>query len=124
MKKNTGKKVLVVDDDDGIRDAVSLILEEEGYIVACASRGEEIYDAVQDFKPDIILLDVLISGSDGRILCRQLKQKEESKNIPVIMISAHPSAAAAVQHCGADMFVAKPFDLDTLLDALSRYVHN
>lgn len=72
------KKVLVVDDDESILEAVSLVLESE-YTVKTIVKGEEVYKEVEGFKPDIILLDVLMSGSDGRVICKNLKENVKTQ---------------------------------------------
>ena len=117
-----GKKVLVVDDDEGILDALSLILEESGYVVSALASGDQTLNKTEQFKPDLILLDVLMSGSDGRTICKLLKNQKRTKSIPIIMISAHPGAAKGSLECGADDFIAKPFDSDDLLNKVERYI--
>lgn len=115
------KKILVVDDDEGILDAVALILEDAGYEVKTTLKGDETYDRVKTFKPDVIILDVLMSGSDGRHICKNLKHDRVTKNIPVIMISAHPTAKNSVMECGANDFLAKPFDTEELLEKVGKF---
>ena len=117
------KKILVVDDDESILDAVSLVLEDEGYRVETIQKGQETYEKVIAFKPDLILLDVLMSGSDGRDICRKLKHNSETKHIPIIMISAHPTAKEGALECGAEEFLAKPFNTDELLKKIERLLH-
>lgn len=116
-------KVLVVDDDSNILEAVSFVLEEFNYSVETISKGDETYEKVKKFKPDVILLDLLISGSDGRKVCLSLKQNNATKNIPIVLISAHPKAKAEAISCEADDFLAKPFDTDDLLNILSKYTN-
>jgi DNA-binding response OmpR family regulator len=115
------KKILVVDDDEAITDSLSLILEAEGFSVATTTKGEETFMAINTFKPDLILLDVLLSGNDGRHICRQLKKTLPTRHIPVIMISAHPSALEDYSDCGAQNFLAKPFELNRLLSLIHQY---
>jgi len=118
------KRVLVVDDDESILDAISLILEEEGYEVKTVFKGQETYKAIENFKPDIILLDVLMSGNDGREICKRLKADGTTKKIPVIMISAHPTLDKGATACGAEDFLAKPFDTDDLLKKINKYTQS
>lgn len=113
------KKVLVVDDDEAIVDAVTLLLEDSGYEVESTYNGQETYEKVALFKPDVILLDVLISGTDGRDICNKLKK--DKNTIPIIMISAHPSAMQGAQGCNADDFLAKPFETQELLHKVSKF---
>lgn len=115
-------KILVVDDDESILDAISLILQDSGHTVESATKGSQVYTKVHAFQPDLILLDVLLSGSDGRTICKKLKENPETKRIPIIMISAHPTAERSVKEYGADYFLAKPFGIDELLQAVSGHI--
>ncbi len=116
------KKILVVDDEESILDAVKLILVDEGYTVKTIFKGDEVYKQVETFEPDVILLDVLMSGKDGRIICKNLKTNPNTKDIPIIMISAHPSAGETMNDYKADDFLPKPFKVDELLDILDKYL--
>lgn len=120
--KKTTKKILVVDDDPSILDAVSLVLEDEGYDVKAEEKGSKVFDRIATFKPDLLLLDILLSGSDGRIVCKQIKGNMETRSLPIILISAHPHVKDSIGECGADDFLPKPFSLTSLLDIVSRYV--
>lgn len=114
------KKILLIDDDPDIRQVMSRMLVNEGYEVDTASRKEEAIQKLANGNPSLILLDVLLSGSDGRDLCRELKAAEKTRHIPVIIVSGHPGAAAQLAECGADDFIAKPFKVQTLLEKLGR----
>lgn len=116
------KKILIVDDDIDILDGINIILRGEGYIAKAVLKGEETYKIVKEFQPDLILLDVLMSGSDGRTICKKLKKDKNTRHIPVIMISAHPSAAKEYMEIGADDFLAKPFETYDLLDYIKRNI--
>lgn len=114
------KTILVVDDDESILEAVSFILEDEGYTVVTTPKGEQTYKKVAEGKPDLILLDVLLSGNDGRHICQKLKTDIATKHIPIIMISAHPNAEKSIKECGADDFLAKPFETVNLLQKIAK----
>lgn len=120
------KKVLVVDDDLDILDSISIVLETEGYDVATTPRANEAFSTTKTFVPDLIILDLLLSGEDGSVICSGLKAKKETNNIPVIMMSAHPSAADVVKKAGADDFLSKPFNIDDLIKKVSQRIklHN
>lgn len=117
------KKVLVIDDDESILDAISLILDDAGCVVDTTPNGEETLQKVRSFQPDIVLLDILISGTDGREICQTLKQNEKTKQIPVVMISAHPSAQSGAIASGADGFLAKPFPSEKLLSVVEEHTN-
>ena len=114
------KKILVVDDEPDILEFLQMVLEEEGYLVLTAEKGEALEKIRNEVLPDLILLDMLLSGKDGREIVKQLKHREETKHIPVIMLSAHPSAGRTVLQAGADDFIAKPFDIDDLLSRIAQ----
>ena len=119
----TGKsraKVLIVDDDPAILDAISLILEDEGYGVSTASGGDIVSIAERE-QPDIVLLDIRLSGQDGRDVCRALKTAPKTARVPVLMISANQHGAAYAQQAGADDYLAKPFELDDILAKVATW---
>ncbi|PWS31945.1 response regulator [Pedobacter paludis] len=109
------KKILIADDDEGIVDAVTMILEVMGYEVEYTYDGGTVIDAVKN-KPDLILLDIWMSGYDGRDICRQLKSDPEYQGIPVLMISASRDIKQSALDAGANDFMEKPFEMDSLLN--------
>lgn len=112
-------KILVVDDDIDILSVMEILLSMKGFDVEVTSKGENTFPKIESFKPDLILLDVLISGHDGRAICKQIKTNQLTKNIPVIMFSAHPGAASTITEYGADDFIAKPFDVNNLMKKIN-----
>ena len=116
------KKILVIDDDQDILEAVQMVLESGGYESNITTKGEEIYEKIDEYKPDLILLDVLLSCSDGRNICKNLKKENKTKKIPIIMLSAHPTAKDSVKECGANSFIAKPFSVTDLLAQIEKYI--
>lgn len=114
------KRVLVVDDDEFILDAVSLLLQAEGFSILTLLQGDQVVETARTWQPDVILLDILISGTDGRDICRQLKAETGLQHIPVLLVSAHPNVAETTQHCGAENFLAKPFERQQLLQAMAE----
>ncbi|HLH60523.1 MAG TPA: response regulator [Ktedonobacteraceae bacterium] len=116
------KKILIVDDEPDILEFLQVILEEEGYNVLASQKAEYLEQLHNGGLPDLILLDVLLSGKDGREIVKYLKLQEETKHIPVIMFSAHPSAEQTAKEAGAEDFIAKPFEIDELLEKLARFL--
>lgn len=116
-------KILVVDDDEGIVEVVQIVLEGEGYAVQTNMNGAifELLDDTQN-QPALILLDVLLSGEDGREISKRLKRDEKTKHIPVVMLSAHSDANKIADNSGADDFLEKPFDVDVLIEMVKKYV--
>ena len=116
------KKLLVVDDDADILEFLKVILEDEGYTVVTTDKDDYLERLQDDTLPDLILLDLLLSGKDGREIVKYLKTNEKTNHIPVIMFSAHPNAQAMTKNAGADDFVAKPFEIDLLLSKIAKYL--
>jgi DNA-binding response OmpR family regulator len=115
------KRILIADDDEGIVDALQLFLEDEGYEVEIVTDGAHIQD-FPDGLPDLLLLDIWLPGWNGRDICIVLKSQEATRHIPIILISANKDTKKVAIEAGADDFIAKPFDLDDLLDKIEEYV--
>ncbi len=115
------KKILVVDDDTGILLAVQMLLEDEGYAVIVSDKGDMIEQVVQENHPDLLLLDMLLSGKDGREITRHLKSQTTTCSIPIILFSAHPSLYREASAAGADDYLAKPFKIEELLAKIEHF---
>ncbi|HYK08649.1 MAG TPA: response regulator transcription factor [Candidatus Eisenbacteria bacterium] len=115
------KEILVADDDPAICEGIAMILDDAGYAVTTTTDGRTVKD-VQRHHPDLIILDIWMSGVDGRDICKQLKSKKQTKNIPIIMISANKDTEKIAKNAGADGFIAKPFEMKELLTTVGRYV--
>ena len=116
------KKLLVVDDDADILEFLKVILEDEGYTFVTTDKDDYLEKLQDEPLPDLILLDLLLSGKDGREIVKYLKTNEKTNHIPVIMFSAHPSAREITKQAGADDFVAKPFEIDLFLKKVAQYL--
>jgi DNA-binding response OmpR family regulator len=115
------KKILVVDDDPYIREIIIIILELEGYNVSGLDNGAQVVNVVQQIRPDIVLLDVQLGDSDGRDICRELKEHSDTRAVPIIIISAnHGWHTVLEKECNADGFLAKPFEIKELVDHVKR----
>ncbi|MCZ4242658.1 response regulator [Pedobacter punctiformis] len=112
------KKILIADDDEGIVDAVTMILEVMGYEVEHTYDGGTVIDAVKS-KPDLIMLDIWMSGHDGRDICKALKNNPDYKEIPILMISASRDIKQSALDAGANDFMEKPFEMDSLLNKVN-----
>lgn len=115
------KKIMIADDDPGIVDAVEIMLDFEGYEVSSTVNGATLLDMQTEF-PDLLLLDIWMSGFDGRDICRKLKQKKNTKGIPIIMISASRDIERSAYEAGADDFLAKPFEITDLLGKIKKHL--
>ncbi|MEP6774019.1 MAG: response regulator [Chloroflexota bacterium] len=118
---STPPKILVIDDDEAILDALDAVLQDEGYQTDVSTKDGEYVDYVlQRELPDLIILDILLSGHDGRDICKKIKNDERTSHIPIILMSAHIRGEDAAHQAGADAFLAKPFDINELLDKIAR----
>jgi DNA-binding response OmpR family regulator len=114
--------ILVIDDDPDICTMIKMVLEYHGY-AAIAADGEEKTKKILLAEPvDLIIMDMLLSGSDGTDICRQLKQDEKTVSIPILMFSAHPNAKEICLEAGADDFISKPFEMDDLMGKISFFL--
>jgi two-component system response regulator AtoC len=107
-------RVLVIDDDPGIRDYLEALVSRQGYDVSVAADGEDALRLLDEARPDLITLDVVLPGMDGLETLKQLKQR--LPDVPVIMLSGHGQARTIVEamKLGASDFLRKPFELEEL----------
>lgn len=116
------KKVLIVDDDEGILEATRYAVELAGFEVKTVADPDNIIEITTAFKPNLILLDLLLAGKDGKEVLKELRGNAHTKNIPVIMLSAHPSAKDSAKEAGANDFIAKPYDIDDLVARIKKNI--
>ncbi len=119
--KSHQKKILIADDDPAILEVLTLFLEDVGYEVEATHDGRSL----QAFEPgtaDLLLLDIWMSGWNGRDICRFLKSQEQTRHLPIVLFSASKETERIAREAGADDFLAKPFDLDELLRKIERYL--
>ncbi len=115
------KRIMVADDDKGIVEVLSMILENGGYEVKSTANGQTV-PRIGEYLPDLVLLDIWMVGIDGRDICKYLKNQKLTENIPIIMISANKDIEKIAKDAGADDFIPKPFDMDNLLEKVGKYV--
>jgi DNA-binding response OmpR family regulator len=113
MKERRQKTILIVEDNAGVADTLVLLLVEEGYHVDLWVRGTEVN--LQTPFPDLILLDLLLGGMDGQMICRQFKGQKTTRHIPVLLMSANKNTPQIAKEVGADDWIMKPFQLWSLL---------
>ncbi len=115
------KTIFVADDDPAILDALTLILEDAGYEVRSTTDGATLRE-VHRASPDLLLLDLRLSGWNGKEICMALKSEEETRHLPIVLFSANKETKRIAQEAGADDFLTKPFDLDELLQTIERHL--
>lgn len=112
---------MVADDDSAIVDVLQIMLEDAGFAVETYTQGQLVKNMQEPF-PDLILLDILLSGMDGRAICRHLKNQPATQHIPIILLSAHTNVQQTTSDTGSDAFLAKPFDIDDLLNLVHKFL--
>jgi CheY-like chemotaxis protein len=115
-------RVLVVEDDDVIRQLITVNLELEGFEVVAAVDGQDALDKVIDAAPDVITLDVMMPHLDGWATAEKLRANPETAAIKIVLISARAQEADLQrgEHIGVDVYLTKPFDPDELIDIVRR----
>lgn len=120
MKK---KKIVIVDDDSSLLEALTTLLEDEGYRVTPYADGTFIEEQVAKDPPDVLLLDIQLPGRDGTEICESLKSKSTTKDIPVVLISANTNTKYLARESGADDFLVKPFGIDDLMKRIKYFTN-
>ena len=112
-----GAKILVVEDEAALSELLSYNLSKEGFEVSLSADGEDAVIAVDEQRPDLILLDWMLPSQSGIEVCRQIKARPETRDIPVIMLTARGEEEDRIRglNTGADDFVTKPFSMTELV---------
>jgi DNA-binding response OmpR family regulator len=113
-------RILVVEDDLDIADQVKWLLNEQGYITGCANQLAGLNEIINDFKPHLILMDILLPDGDGRDACKKIKLDPNTSHTPVIMFSSHPYVYDMVSATMANDIITKPFETHTFLQRISN----
>ncbi len=118
------RKVIIVDDDRDTRDMLTLALQLEGYEATQAANGLRLISTLHVDKPDLIVLDVMMSWIDGFELCRSIKKNEQFRDIPVLFLSARKSADDQRRglEAGAADYFTKPVQVEQLLARVSELI--
>ncbi len=106
-----GRKILLVEDDSDIVDLITFVLSRDGFALRCATTGEEALSLLENDKPDLVLLDLMLPGIGGLEVARRLKSHAEWKKIPIVMVTARSEEMDVLKgfDAGADDYVTKPF---------------
>ena len=116
------KHIFIVDDDEAILDVIKIILEDSGFKTTVVTDGNVFFNKLKSVVPDLILLDIWLTGQDGIEITKKLKSRIKFRKIPVIMISANNRGRQLALESGAEGFLAKPFEIDELVSIVNKYV--
>lgn len=122
---NKTKDVLIADDNPAIVEALSLMLEDAGYTIRTLHAGasyEAMLEMIQQDVPGVLLLDIWMSGKDGRDICKYLKNQQATRNLPIILVSAKSDLQRIAQESGADDYLAKPFGMKEVVAKVGKYL--
>jgi DNA-binding response OmpR family regulator len=116
-----GNKILVVDDDPEISGLVEYTLEAQGHTVKVCDNGREVLDTLRSFKPDMMVLDVMLPGIDGYSLASQISEDPDLNKMPIVVLSAlEPSRTMFQRFSQVAAFLTKPFNTDDLMEAVKN----
>ena len=116
------KRILICDDDEDLGEVTQLILKKAGYDVKVIRTGKGILREIEDYKPDLLLLDVMMPEMDGKAVTKNIKGNGNTKDIPILLFTALNEPGKLVAESGADGFIAKPFDVKEMLYKVESYL--
>jgi DNA-binding response OmpR family regulator len=118
------KRILILDDNQDILEIVHETLEYEQFDVKSTSEGTNVMPLIEEFEPDLVILDYRVTGTNGGELCRQIKSHPKFGEIPVIIFSAYISRQADLFAYGCDAIINKPFDLTELVEKVNSLLNS
>lgn len=116
------QKILICDDEVNIRNIMDFSLETEGFLVVTATDGDEALRLTMSEQPDLVILDIMMPGSDGLTVCRNLKENPATKHLPVLLLTAKAGKGdrEAGLDAGADDYITKPFSPQRLVEKVNE----
>ncbi|REC42771.1 response regulator [Chryseobacterium piscium] len=115
-----GKKIMICDDDDSILEVLQMLLEIDGYTVYLENNSTNLIKQISNINPDLLLMDLWMPVLSGDQLLKTIRTTSELKNLPVIILSASVDGKEIASSAGADMFIAKPFDMDDVSSGIEK----
>jgi DNA-binding response OmpR family regulator len=118
----TPRKVLIVDDEPNIVTALEFLLKQSGYDIRLAANGAEALEQVENYRPDVVLMDVMMPIKSGFEVCQRMRERPEFDQIKIVMLSAKGSEAEVSKglSLGADLYITKPFSTQELVATINR----
>ncbi|MBW8683333.1 response regulator [Chitinophaga rhizophila] len=116
------QKIIVLDDDDSILEAVSLVLKRRSMEVLALKDAAHIEQHLQSEKPGLLLMDIFLGRYDGRGVCRKLKNNPLFKQLPIVLFTAQTYTPESVEESGADAILNKPFSINALASIIEKLI--
>lgn len=125
MAEAEKKGILVIEDEAHVKIMVSRLLEKNGFVVRTAEDGLDGLRVLEEFRPDLIIADVMMPNLDGLTFTKALKNRRETKNIPLIFLTAKTDPLSMIEgiNVGAKFYVTKPFQIDDLLAKVKKVLN-
>ena len=117
-------KLLIVDDSVALLEVMKSILERNGYTVKTLNMTPGIYQVINEFQPDLLILDIYLAGEDGREICKEIRKNAETKHVCILVFSASPKTLEDYRNYYADDFIEKPFDITILVEKIKSVLLN
>lgn len=117
-------RVLIIDDDDDLLEILESSLAFFGFEIKTSSYTDDIHSLVTIHQPDLVIIDYIMGGVNGGEMCSELKRKEATKHIPVIILSAYDKVIKSLGTYGCDAFISKPFDMQELVNKIKSVLKN
>jgi two-component system phosphate regulon response regulator PhoB len=114
------KQILIIEDDTDILQVLETVLTYNDFTVTGIDGTDDIYESIEQYKPDLILTDYLLTGLNGGKICQLIKSNKETCHLPVVLISAYPELATSFGNFGFDAFINKPFNIGELVDKIEE----
>jgi DNA-binding response OmpR family regulator len=118
------KCICIVEDDRDIRELILYILMDDSYDVITCSSVKEFSHLISNSRPDVVVFDIMLPDGNGMDLCREMKIKETTAAIPVVLMSAHYKEDEVMKAGCAEAFIRKPFDIDYFKDKVVSYLNH
>jgi two-component system sensor histidine kinase/response regulator len=114
--------ILLVDDDPHLMHVLAMFFDLEGYHVLKARDGQQALDLLQEYQPDLVLLDLMMPGVGGLEVCKQIRANVKFQAVPVVIFTAAETREDELRAAGADRFIAKPYSLDGLRETVREMI--
>jgi DNA-binding response OmpR family regulator len=119
-------EILIVDDEPGVVVAIQFLMEQQGYNVMTAARGEDALDIIYKYKPDLVLLDIMLPGIDGHEVCEIVRLNPDYRKVKIVFLTARSSEVEIAKGMllGADAYITKPYINEELVAQVRELLEN